>query len=102
MIKRAFVRALTAPWAAPLLAPLVRGTGTVFMFHRFRDPELGNDGHDPAFVRAMLATLRQSGRELTSVDAIAEDARDGGFGGRSPIAFTVDDGYADFATTGAS
>jgi peptidoglycan/xylan/chitin deacetylase (PgdA/CDA1 family) len=102
MIKRAFVRALTAPWAAPLLAPLVRGTGTVFMFHRFRDPELGSDGHDPAFVRAMLATLRRSRRELTSVDAIAAGAREGGLGGRSPVAFTVDDGYADFATTGAS
>jgi peptidoglycan/xylan/chitin deacetylase (PgdA/CDA1 family) len=72
------------------------------MFHRFRDPELGNDGHDPAFVRAMLATLRRSRRELISADAIAESAREGGFGGRSPIAFTVDDGYADFATTGAS
>jgi peptidoglycan/xylan/chitin deacetylase (PgdA/CDA1 family) len=102
MIKRAFVRALTAPWVAPLLAPLVRGTGTVFMFHRFRDPELGNDGHDPAFIRAMLATLRRSGRELTSAADIAQGTHEGGFGSRSPIAFTVDDGYADFATTGAS
>jgi peptidoglycan/xylan/chitin deacetylase (PgdA/CDA1 family) len=101
-MKRAFVRALTAPWMTPLLAPLIRGTGTVFMFHRFRDPELGSDGHDPDFVRAALATLRRNRRELTSVDAIAQSAREGGFGHRSPLAFTVDDGYADFATTGAS
>lgn len=100
-MKRALVRALAAPWVASLLAPLVRGRGTVFMLHRFRDPELGNDGHDPAFLRSALAAFRRSGRELTSIDAIADGAREGGFGSRSPVAFTVDDGYADFATAGA-
>lgn len=71
------------------------------MLHRFVDPALGNPGHDLSLLRANLAALRRAGRELVSVQAMVHRAGTGGLGGGSPIAFTVDDGYVDFATVAA-
>ena len=70
------------------------------MLHRFADPERGNDGHDPARLRARLAALRRAGRELVSVEEIVRRGREDDFRGSAPVAFTVDDGYADFSTVG--
>lgn len=67
------------------------------MMHRFADRERGNAGHDPAVLRARLAQLRRTGREVVSVDEIVRRARADELGDSAPIAFTVDDGYADFA-----
>jgi peptidoglycan/xylan/chitin deacetylase (PgdA/CDA1 family) len=100
-MKRVLVQALTSSWVLPLFSPLVRGCGTVFMFHRFADPEIGNAGHDIALLRKQLAALRRSRREVVTVDEIARRAREYGLGRSSPIAFTVDDGYADFASVAA-
>jgi peptidoglycan/xylan/chitin deacetylase (PgdA/CDA1 family) len=49
-------------------------------------------------LRANLAALRAAGRELLSVDELVRRARADDLGASSPVAFTVDDGYADFAT----
>jgi peptidoglycan/xylan/chitin deacetylase (PgdA/CDA1 family) len=68
------------------------------MLHRFADQERGNAGHDPGELRTRLARLRRTGRELVSVDEIVRRAAENDFGDTSPIAFTVDDGYADFAS----
>lgn len=100
-MKRALVRAATSRWIAPLLSHLVRGSGTVFMLHRFADRERGNTGHDPVLLRSHLAALRRSHRELVSVEEIVRRARENDFRGGAPVAFTVDDGYADFASVGA-
>jgi peptidoglycan/xylan/chitin deacetylase (PgdA/CDA1 family) len=75
--------------------------GTILMFHRFADPELGNTGHDTRLLRRQLAALRRSGREVVSVDELVRRAQDNDMRASSPIAFTVDDGYADFATVAA-
>jgi peptidoglycan/xylan/chitin deacetylase (PgdA/CDA1 family) len=72
------------------------------MLHRFADQGRGNPGHDPAVLRANLAELRRSGRELVSVDEIIRRALQNDFRGSAPVAFTVDDGYADFATVGSA
>jgi peptidoglycan/xylan/chitin deacetylase (PgdA/CDA1 family) len=100
-VKRMLVRAATSRWTAPILSLSTNGVGTVFMLHRFADPELDNAGHDPAGLRRMLSTLRRSGRELLSVEEIVRRARENDFGRSAPIAFTVDDGYLDFATVAA-
>jgi hypothetical protein len=68
---------------------------------RFADPELGNAGHDPVGLRAMLSDLRRSGRELLPLQEIVRRAREGDFARSAPVAFTVDDGYVDFATVAA-
>jgi peptidoglycan/xylan/chitin deacetylase (PgdA/CDA1 family) len=101
IVKRMLMRAATSRWAAPILSPSTRGLGTVFMFHRFADPQLGNAGHDPAGLRMMLTALRRSGRELLSVAEIVRRAREDDFRRGAPVAFTVDDGYLDFATVAA-
>jgi peptidoglycan/xylan/chitin deacetylase (PgdA/CDA1 family) len=101
ILKRMLMRAATNRWAAPILSLSTRGVGTVFMFHRFADPQLGNPGHDSAGLRIMLGALRRSGRELLPVEEIVRRAREGDFGRSAPIAFTVDDGYLDFATMAA-
>jgi peptidoglycan/xylan/chitin deacetylase (PgdA/CDA1 family) len=79
----------------------VRGTGTIFMLHRFADVNRGNAGHDPVVLRARLAALRRARRELVSAGEIARRAKEDDFRGTAPLAFTVDDGYADFATVAA-
>jgi peptidoglycan/xylan/chitin deacetylase (PgdA/CDA1 family) len=100
-VKRMLMRAATNRWVAPILALSTSGVGTVFMLHRFADPELGNAGHDPAGLRSMLSALRRSGRELLPVEEIVRRAKEDDFGRSAPIAFTVDDGYLDFATVAA-
>jgi peptidoglycan/xylan/chitin deacetylase (PgdA/CDA1 family) len=100
-VKRMLMRAATNRWAAPLLSLSTRGVGTVFMLHRFADLQLGNPGHDSAGLRMMLSALRRSGRELLPVEEIVRRAREDDFGRGAPVAFTVDDGYLDFATVAA-
>lgn len=100
-MKRAVARAVTSTWFSPFLSPLRRGTGTIFMLHRFADSARGNGGHDPVVLRTRLAALRRAGRELVSAGEIVRRAREDDFGGTAPLAFTVDDGYADFATVAA-
>lgn len=100
--KQSAARVLTSNMVAPLFSRAVRGSGTVFMMHRFADRERGNAGHDSDELRARLARLRRSGREVVSVEEIVRRASANALGNSSPIAFTVDDGYADFASVASS
>jgi peptidoglycan/xylan/chitin deacetylase (PgdA/CDA1 family) len=70
------------------------------MLHRFADRERGNGGLEPAIVRADLAYLRREGYDLVSLPELVQrlQERDTRLG--KTIAFTVDDGYADFASVG--
>ena len=100
-VKRALVSAVTRPWVAPIFTPLLRGAGAVLMLHRFADPEFGGVGHDPKLLRDNLAALRRAGREVISLQEMIRRVQEEDLGGSSPIAFTVDDGYADFPAVGA-
>lgn len=71
------------------------------MLHRFADPHRGNAGHDPDTLWKQLAALRRTGRELVTTQEIVRRAREHELRDTSPVAFTVDDGYADFATVAA-
>jgi peptidoglycan/xylan/chitin deacetylase (PgdA/CDA1 family) len=71
------------------------------MLHRFAHPDFGGVGHDPKLLRANLAALRRDGRELVSLQELVRRVQDDDLGASSPIAFTVDDGYADFPAVGA-
>lgn len=85
--------------ARRVLRPLVRHHVAIMMLHRFADTERGIGGHDPALLRAALFMLRKEGVPLLSLRETVAGLRAG-----EPIegiAFTIDDGYDDFATSGA-
>jgi len=92
---------LAADVVAPLSHQLLRGVGSIFMLHRFADRERGNGGHDPKGVRADLAYLRRNRYELVSLADLVARLRDRDSRLGKTVAFTVDDGYADFASIGA-
>jgi peptidoglycan/xylan/chitin deacetylase (PgdA/CDA1 family) len=75
--------------------PLVKGRGTIFMMHRFRDPDAGIKGHDPALLHSALDDLKHRGFRLVSLLELVSVGREGGDLSRM-VAFTVDDGHADF------
>ncbi len=91
---------LAASLVAPVSQRLLRGTASIFMLHRFADRERGNDGLDPATLRADLAYLRREGYELVSLIELVKRLRNRDSRLGKTIAFTVDDGYADFASVG--
>lgn len=99
-MKRAAASVLSSSAFARAASYFARDASPIFMLHRFRDIDAGNDGHDPRVLRAHLSWLRANKFQLISVteliDRLAEEAPV-----RRAVAFTVDDGYADFARVGA-
>ena len=73
----------------------------IFMLHRFEQPELGIDGHDPDFLRACLDYLRRRSFNLVSVEQIVTAARAGNRI-KSAVSFTVDGGYLEPHLEGVS
>jgi peptidoglycan/xylan/chitin deacetylase (PgdA/CDA1 family) len=100
-VKRAAASAMASDIVAPLFTPLLRGAGCIFMMHRFADPDRGNGGHDPTLLRANLAYLRRHRFDLVSVHELFRRMRDRDRRLAKSVAFTIDDGYADFASAGA-
>ncbi len=94
-LKRAVLGALAGPGSRLLTQPLRRGVGTIFMLHRFTDPESGVVAHDPAQLRATLEFLRRRGYELVSLGEMFRRLGDQGAPADLGVAFTLDDGYAE-------
>ncbi len=99
-VKQLALRALTGGGLAPLYRPFMRGRATVLMLHRFRDPQLGNSGHDPVALRRCLAGLRAQGYRLAELPALLQGIALGEPGWDRAIAFTIDDGYRDQVAIG--
>ena len=97
-LKRLLLGALTGSAVSRIWAPFMRGRGTIFMLHRFTDPELGTSGHDPALLRAALAYLRRERYELVSLTELLRRLGDATPRLARAVAFTIDDGYLDHAT----
>ena len=93
-------RVMSADIFAPALRALGRGLVSIFTLHRFADPDLGVVGLDPAALRDHLAYLRRHRYRLLSLTDVIRDLEEGG-GGPPTVAFTVDDGYGDFARIAA-
>src|SRR5439155_6799480 len=95
-------RLVSADALAPALRPLGRGLVSILTLHRFTDPEHGVVGHDPAALRDHLAYLRRHRYRLLSLTDVLRLLDEGDPNPGAPaVAFTVDDGYADFARIGA-
>ncbi|MGY6707897.1 MAG: polysaccharide deacetylase family protein [Rhizobiaceae bacterium] len=88
---------------ASAVAPSLGGIGTILMLHRVSDDpptELGLNSHlgiTPAFLDAVLTTMKRMGYEFVSMDEAVERVARGGAGGRFATV-TLDDGYLDNLT----
>ena len=102
LARRLLLRLIGADTVAPAVRALGRGLLSIFTLHRFTDPEHEVEGTDPATLRDHLAYLRRHNYRLLSLTAALRLLEDGDAGWRTPaVAFTVDDGYADFAAIAA-
>lgn len=100
-LKRGVANVLASDAVATLARPLARGVASIFMLHRFADRDRGNAGHDPDTLRAHLEYLRRHRYEIVSLPKLIARIRESDSRLARTVAFTVDDGYADYATVGA-
>jgi peptidoglycan/xylan/chitin deacetylase (PgdA/CDA1 family) len=99
-MKRLALATLTHPVLLPLAYPFTRGVAPILMLHRFADHAPGSPGHDPQSLRRNLEFLRRHRFDLVPLAELLARMRDGGRRLYKTVAFTVDDGYADFARVG--
>jgi len=97
VLKSQLLRLLHLPGVTAPFERLTRGRAAVLMLHRFRVPDLGIDGHEPAVVRRALEYLRRQRYELLPLREIF-DRLANGRELRRAVGFTMDDGYFDQAS----
>lgn len=86
----------------PVVRRLCLGRGaTIFTLHRFAHPDGDADGLSPAVLDQTLARLRADGFRFVSLESLVRAAREQQPLPDRSIAFTVDDGYFDFAEVAA-
>jgi peptidoglycan/xylan/chitin deacetylase (PgdA/CDA1 family) len=101
MLRRLALAALSQPALAGLLADIRRHRCAIFMLHRFASETGATRGHDPVQLHALLAFLRRADIGILSVDELVVSRYEAGARSRKAcVAFTVDDGYRDFADVG--
>jgi peptidoglycan/xylan/chitin deacetylase (PgdA/CDA1 family) len=87
---------------APALRVFGRGLLSILTLHRFTDRQHDIVGQDPTGLRDHLAYLRRHRYRLLSLTEVLKLLEEGDSRLKAPaVAFTVDDGYADFARLGA-
>jgi peptidoglycan/xylan/chitin deacetylase (PgdA/CDA1 family) len=94
-------RVLGSRTVQPLWSPFTRDAAVILMLHRFADPDLGVEGHDPSALSARLEYLRRERFHLLSLDELVRRMAAGEAPQPRSVVFTVDDGYSDFARIGA-
>jgi len=78
-----------------------RQCSTIFMLHRFHEPERGITGCSAAHLRQALTYLAKNGYELVGLTELFERLAGRGPEPRGAVAFTIDDGYIDQAIVAA-
>jgi len=96
-LKELVLAGLRIPGVTAPLHWLVRDRATMFMLHRFSQPDLGIRGHDSNELRRTLAHLQRQGYEFVSLRDVFQRLREGSPSLRRAVSFTIDDGYADQA-----
>ena len=99
--KQLVLSVLTQDLLVPLWRPLVRDRVCILMLHRFADANRGIRGASIADLRANLALLRRHRFHLASMQELLKVDGDPGEPTSLSIVFTIDDGYADFASVAA-
>ncbi len=97
MIRQAVSRWLGDPRLARLARPLLRRRATVFMLHRFAHPDRGPGLRG---LECLLETLRRERVPIVGLSTLLDRWETDPRGLAGAVAFTVDDGYADFDTLG--
>ena len=102
MFKRLALSLLARPSIGRMLRPFGRGRAAVIMMHRFRTAGGNHYGHEPASLERLLNELRAIGARFVAIEEIAAFADGSAYSQQAEpvVAFTVDDGYADFAQVG--
>ena len=100
-VKQLLLKPLLVPGFPALLKYVQRDCATVFMLHRFSDPERGIAGCDVSHLRHALTYLAHNGYELVSLVDLFERLGGKGPQARGAVAFTIDDGYVEQATVAA-
>jgi peptidoglycan/xylan/chitin deacetylase (PgdA/CDA1 family) len=75
---------------------------SILFLHRFAVPHLGVNGHDPRILAEHLEYLRAHNYHLMSVSDLLDHVEHDIPLERPALVFTVDDGYADFASEAAA
>lgn len=101
MLTRLVHQALRVPGVTAPFARLMRGRATIFVAHRFEDPEGGVEGNDPRVLDEFLAFLRSEGYEILPLRRLIERLAGVGPPPHRSVAFTIDDGYREQATVAA-
>jgi peptidoglycan/xylan/chitin deacetylase (PgdA/CDA1 family) len=101
VVKRSVAGVLASDAVSSIFRPLARGVASIFMLHRFADPDRGNAGHDARALRTHLEYLRRRRYELVSLTDLVERLRTSDSRLYKTVAFSIDDGYADYASVGA-
>lgn len=97
-VKRTLARMATGSWALPAVRRLcLGGSATVFTLHRFGHQDGDPDGLPAAALDEALQRFRAAGFTFVGLGQLVCCAREGRTLPRNAIAFTVDDGYFDFA-----
>lgn len=92
-----YYRVISAPGVAALFRPAQRDCATIFMLHRFQDPNRGIAGFDHVQLQRGLEYLRKNKYEIVSLEHIFDRLGRKGPALRGAVAFTIDDGYVDQA-----
>jgi peptidoglycan/xylan/chitin deacetylase (PgdA/CDA1 family) len=96
-IKALFAKLATSDFAvAWLRRAFLRSKGTIFTLHRFTAEESESDAMSAACLHEAISALTNLGFRFVPLSEMIEKAQRGELKPRS-IAWTVDDGYADFA-----
>jgi peptidoglycan/xylan/chitin deacetylase (PgdA/CDA1 family) len=93
--------ALTHRALVPLWRPLVNDLAVVLTLHRFADPARGVPGTPIDLLRANLAFLRRHQFPIAALGDMLSGDPPGHPRGGPYVVFTVDDGYAEFASVAA-
>lgn len=102
-LKRASLRLLDSAAIGRLLSSITSSRCVILMMHRFASPGGTSGGHDPARLHELLDYFHRTGIQLVALDEVIESLSKGDSSPlqRGPtVAFTVDDGYADFLEVG--
>lgn len=100
-LKQLLLQPLLLPGFPALLKHVQRDCATVFMLHRFRDPERGIAGCDISHLRRALAYLIRNGYELVTLAELFQRLGGNGPPACGAVAFTIDDGYVEQAALAA-
>ena len=99
--KRAMQGVLSSPYLTPMWLSLSRQRISIFVLHRFAMPQLDVAGHEPAPLRRLFERLRRERYHVFSLEEACRRLADGSGFPPASLAFTVDDGYCDFAEVAA-